>query len=806
MSKVTGALKAQEQGDPRAAAQLLSLVYDGLRKLAALACLALAGAPVAAAAELPRGQKAPAGTAPGDAPLPPGVVAHLGTTRFRHDYYTRLVFFSQDGKRLVSAALDGSVAVWDPATGRALGRFPAAHLRPTPVCLSPNGRILVTYDRRFHRWDLRTGEELAWSPGRRGRDEGEDATWTVAAFSADGRFLATGHQVPDPRAGPRGPDLVFRTWEVRTGRLVRRVVEEGRGNLSGFHSFFVSPTGTALLASGGEAVRVHEPGGKCIWQSREARYAPTFSPDGKLVAAWAAPQGPLVVLDAATGKKLCRLPAILGFTGNAPGHGGVFSRDGKYLAGVTAAEPHTLLVYEAATGKRLHAFPWAQFGANAITFAPDGRFLAAAHADGIKVWDLRTDRLLRAVRQPRLQEVCLDISPDGKTLAAATDHAAVRLWDLATGRSVPGLPGLDVAVLALAFSPDGTWLAAADYESVVALWRLPSGRQVAQFPASPPDGTCPLFLICRDHGQVQAVRVPGGERRPDTPLRPSPYLWDPATGKKLCTFSTASEYLESFALSADGKRLAVGGLAQTHVWDVRTGKELLALPWHQRGPRGSHGAPTAGTETVTLSPDGRALALRGGYQNPLEEESPRCHLWLELWELSSGKLRRRLEEHIPPDPGTEARAKKLLGSYEKSGRLALLGSYEKGGRLIFGPGGRTAALGSGDTVRLLDLGTGAELRRFGGPGVEADTAAFSPDGRYVAARALDGTMRLWEAATGAAAGRLRAGKRGIVCFAFAPDGRRLATGGADGLVLLWDLARVAAGKAVADAPKTAGAP
>src|SRR5262249_26559035 len=65
-------------------------------------------------------------------------------------------------------------------------------------------------------------------------------------------------------------------------------------------------------------------------------------------------------------------------------------------------------------------------------------------------------------------------------------------------------------------------------------------------------------------------------------------------------------------------------------------------------------------------------------------------------------------------------------------------------------------------------------------------AAFTADGRLLAAGAADGTVRLWDAATGKALATLQGHKDAVHAVAVAGDGVLLAAGGGDGTVKVWE--------------------
>ena len=368
------------------------------------------------------------------------------------------VAFSPDGSRLASAGGDGAVRLWDAVSGKPLTVLKGHTNAVFSVAFSPDGARLASagWDGAVRLWDAATGKPLATLEGHKG------VVFSVA-FSPDGDRLASG-----------GFDHTARLWDAATGKLLA-VLE---GHTGPVDSVAFSPDGTRLASAGFDhTVRLWDAAtGKplaVLEGHTDGVDSVAFSPDGTRLAS-AGYDKTVRLWDAATGKPQALLVGHTDWV-----HSVAFSPDGTRLA--SAGDDQKIRIWDTASGKPLAVLKGHTGAVASVAFSPDGSRLASAGEDQkVRLWDTASGKQLGPPLSGHTNTVTsVAFSPDGGRLASTDVVGVVRLWDAATGKPLAVLEGHQAPVFSVAFSPDGVRLASAGWDGAVRLWDAATGKPLA---------------------------------------------------------------------------------------------------------------------------------------------------------------------------------------------------------------------------------------------------------------------------------------------------------------------------------------
>jgi WD40 repeat protein len=637
-------------------------------------------------------QKETARTDAAGDPLPPGVIARLGSTRLFH-YMVDLLAFSPDNKILATADLRACI-LWDVKSGKELRRLelPAVaegRIEIRSIAFSADSKLIAVGGAQRHGasvdqnmvrvWEIATGKE------RYAIGDLPSAPFKLA-FDPLGRYLAWD-----------GYGSRIQVWDLEKNRAIGPWGEE-----QSISDIAFADDGKTLVAlvrdsnNKDEALRGYEVGSaKCLWQRKCNGESRRQLLAGGALVCERDPDGPAFrVLESATGKEVFHSEAA-----GSPRLCEVTGAGGSLLTVTGDKADRTVRIRESATGKGLFEFKAVLATPIRGAVSRDGKLVALVSWLGgaIQVWDANKARQLTTFTGHREGAVDVSFSPDGKTIYTTDGHRgradvpdewpgrSLRQWDAESGKELRVTrTDLSGGVGWTTFSPDGRLLAVVNHDGTLRMWDTAASKE------------------------IRTWKMPTWEQTINGVKRP------------------IAVYNPQF--SADGESVFVAATVEKVIrrWEVRSGKEL----------------PTLDTEAANLlvryallAPDGRTFVVWGQCETGNME--------LELLNAANGRLIRTLYRTRSQEPACafSPNGKTLAVGDQSALVLVEVESGRERGRsqelfytrsLAFSPDGKLLAAGGKEVVRLLHPASVREVGRVEGCYAFVESLAFSPDGKRLA--------------------------------------------------------------------------
>jgi len=738
-----------------------------------------------------------------------------------HSWWVWSAFFSPDETQIVTASQDGTALVWSVETGTPSPPF-SGHLGPVySATFSPDGKSVASCgdDKRILLWspqDLHEFKLAAMLPSKTRDKPVEQTSYTpfvghmgavrCVRFSPDGNTLLSGSH-----------DNTVKLWDVASVQCLGTL----RGHAGWVRACSFSADGKSVLSAGFDHnakiwnVDEYEEV-RTLVGHEDVLLAASFSPDGSQVVT-ASRDRTARLWDAVSGRELKKLDEGHLFLVSLAS----FSPDGRKV--ITGAGDSTVRIWDNATGGELVKLDETGRG-GLFAISADGQHILTGGEERIaQYWDASNGQRLWELKGHRSDVTALACSPDGKLLYTGDVKGHGKLWDATTGQMVRALEGHSKKITAAVFLPGGQRLLTSSHDHVVGQWDVATGKelttQVLRHPKSvdamavTPNGANCVTACDDGHMRVWKINPPQIIRDIELPGFSIQTLtiasdgrhalcacsdnkvrvWDLATGTLVAnpalknakdTFLNIGQgTVWSAAFSPDGSQIITGGGNDAKLWQVESGRQLMAF------------SPHGAVASAAFSPDAKRVAT-GSWDG-----------MIKFWNIDSGKVELKLTaskgRYINSVAFSPDGSKLLTGSDDAAARLwdsttgKLLLSMESGeGKeghtdavrsARFSSDGRRIVTASNDkTARIWDTETGQCLKVLTGHDWAVLSAVFSTDGKRVITASDDKTARIWDAETGEQLNVLAGHTASVTAVAFTPDGARAATGSQDNAIKLWD--------------------
>jgi WD40 repeat protein len=466
------------------------------------------------------------------------------------------------------------------------------------------------------------------------------------------------------------------------------------------------------------------------------------------------------------------------------------------------------------------------------TLSADGKFVVAAAAAEIYVWDSHTGDLVQKFRGDLSTVFDVEITRDHALVATGSDYAA-KVWSVRTGKLVQTLPGgkhvpigsstSDLAIDVARFSPDGTRLVTSAVEDVPGggnaqsrIWNVKTGKPISRFldggnarwsagggyvVTTAGDGVTNIWNVNKDqlYQQLKSQTMAVGPAvfSPDTASGNLRYIatgsnlsnatvWNPITGLPTETLAGQSGSVTPVSFSVDAARiLTYGSDGTARIWDSGvvlpepSGAEVLQRQLANSVPNPEQtylAADPVAPLIVPFATSATAPAIvKDARTGATVATLPGFGSSYFAFDEARTVMLVTAEPGVTPKP-----AAAQIRSVHGGGLIRTLsGPRSKAiGGALSSDGHLAAAVDNAGRIGVWEVSTGRPLHGFAGfrkGGGNTIAIKFSPDGKLVLAADPTGLTVVWDPLTGRVLNRIHGSVAGVASGAISPNDRYVVT-------------------------------
>lgn len=527
------------------------------------------------------------------------------------------------------------------------------------------------------------------------------------AWSANGKMLASA-----------SPDAPVRIWEVASGRTLQ-VLKNHPG-----------PVPTLTWGANDTRLASASQNSVWVWNVATGQLLQSLDhPTGVSDAAWSPTDKRQ--LATACGDKTIRIwnPDNAQVVRSNQDHAGgvaflAWSPDGKYLA--TGAADNTVRLWDVKSNRSSREVAKDTFRPARVAFSPDGNTLAYGAGDGLRLWDIGSNRVRQDLGGNGHGVHGIAWAANSKTVISMDSFNVLHWYDAVTGQKTRDWVGSMRGFMTVAWSRDGKYLAAS-WDQEIRLWAADALQQ-------------PRRLLGHSQGVTYLAFAPDGKMLASASLDQTARLWDTTTGKPVHTLAGHAARVDHVAWSPKEPRLATYALDRTvRIWSAGTGKPVHTLDGHAVDQRGSTAWSADGSKLATLDRTKlRIWDTQGG--KPVQEFAV-GGAYRMAWSHDGASFATAGQWGSPnlldAKTGKELRGFQTLYYGFEATDLA----WASDGKSLLGSRNDTTAV-------LWDPATGKVITGFRSHTAPVEQVAWLHDGKTVLSSSTDGTVHFWEALTG----------------------------------------------------------